>query len=44
VFGIAGLSLLGYEGLEEVDPVYCLPRKVVQKALTKEWKDNEKPV
>lgn len=39
VFGIAGLSLLGYEGLEEVDPVYCLPRQVVEKALTKEWKN-----
>lgn len=24
-FGIAGLSLLGYEGLEKIDPVYCLP-------------------
>ena len=23
-----GLSLLGFEGLEEVDPVYCLPRNL----------------
>jgi geranylgeranyl transferase type-2 subunit beta len=33
VFGIAGLSLLGYGGLEEVDPVYCLPKTVVRRAL-----------
>lgn len=25
IFGLAGLSLMGYEGLEPVDPVYCLP-------------------
>ncbi|KXN73774.1 terpenoid cyclases/Protein prenyltransferase [Conidiobolus coronatus NRRL 28638] len=25
LFGIAALSLLGYEGLEKVDPRYCLP-------------------
>jgi geranylgeranyl transferase type-2 subunit beta len=31
VFGLAGLSLLGYEGLEAVDPVYCLPRDIVEK-------------
>ena len=35
VFGIAGLSLLGYEGLEEVDPVYCMPRSVTRKVLGK---------
>lgn len=27
-FGIAGLSLLGYEGLAKVDPIYCLPYSV----------------
>lgn len=34
-FGIAGLSLLGYEKgiLEEVDPVYSLPRSVTNKVL-----------
>jgi geranylgeranyl transferase type-2 subunit beta len=26
IFGIAGLSLLGYPGLDPVDPVYCLPK------------------
>jgi geranylgeranyl transferase type-2 subunit beta len=34
-FGLAGLSLLGYKGLEEVDPVYCMPRKVIHKVLGK---------
>ncbi|CAO3697163.1 unnamed protein product [Rhizopus stolonifer] len=31
VFGIAGLSLLGYPGLHEVDPVYCMPTYVLQR-------------
>ncbi|KAK3841435.1 MAG: terpenoid cyclases/protein prenyltransferase alpha-alpha toroid [Linnemannia gamsii] len=31
VFGIAGLSLLGYPGLVAVDPVYCMPRHVIQR-------------
>ncbi|KAH8154725.1 uncharacterized protein LAJ45_01256 [Morchella importuna] len=35
VFGVAGLSLLGYEGLEEVDPVYCMPREVTRRVLGK---------
>ncbi|EXJ79193.1 geranylgeranyl transferase type-2 subunit beta [Capronia epimyces CBS 606.96] len=30
VFGVAGLSLLGYPGLVEVDPVYCMPKKITQ--------------
>ncbi|KIW26394.1 uncharacterized protein PV07_09493 [Cladophialophora immunda] len=30
VFGLAGLSLLGYPGLVEVDPVYCMPRAVTK--------------
>ena len=25
LFGIAGLSLLGHEGLEKVNEIYCLP-------------------
>ncbi|TVY27393.1 Geranylgeranyl transferase type-2 subunit beta [Lachnellula hyalina] len=33
VFGIAGLSLLGYPGVEEVDPVYCMPKTVVERVL-----------
>lgn len=32
-FGLTGLSLLGYQGLEEVDPVYCLPKPVIQRTL-----------
>uniref|UniRef100_A0A915LC10 Geranylgeranyl transferase type-2 subunit beta n=2 Tax=Meloidogyne javanica TaxID=6303 RepID=A0A915LC10_MELJA len=27
VFGLAGLSLLGYEGLEPVDPVFCMKKE-----------------
>lgn len=27
VFGLAGLSLLGYDGLESVDPVFCMKKK-----------------
>ncbi|KAJ1994477.1 hypothetical protein H4R33_000262 [Dimargaris cristalligena] len=30
LFGIAGLSLLGYEDLEPVDPMYCLPLKLTE--------------
>ena len=29
-FGIAALSLMGYKGLEPIDPVYALPVKVMQ--------------
>ena len=32
-FGIAGLSLLGYKGLEEVDERYCMPRTAVRRVL-----------
>lgn len=35
VFGIAGLSLLKYPGLKEVDPVYCMPKEVTARALEK---------
>lgn len=31
VFGVAGLSLLGFPGLIEVDPVYCMPKHIVQR-------------
>ncbi|KAF9913742.1 hypothetical protein BX616_009672 [Lobosporangium transversale] len=30
-FGICGLSLLRYPGLVPVDPVYCMPRHVIQR-------------
>ncbi|KFZ10806.1 hypothetical protein V502_07914 [Pseudogymnoascus sp. VKM F-4520 (FW-2644)] len=33
VFGVAGLSLLGFPGLAEVDPIYCMPKKVTDKIL-----------
>lgn len=33
VFGLAGLSLLGYEGLEAVDPVYCMPKAITDRVL-----------
>lgn len=30
-FGVAGLSLLGLEGLEAVNPVYCMPKRVIDR-------------
>ena len=30
-FGVAGLSLMGYPGLEAVDPTYALPKATVEK-------------
>ncbi|KAK5663313.1 hypothetical protein OQA88_3741 [Cercophora sp. LCS_1] len=33
VFGLAGLSLLGYPGLEPVNEVYCLPKSTIQRVL-----------
>ncbi|KAG5291365.1 rab geranylgeranyltransferase [Histoplasma capsulatum G186AR] len=35
VFGIAGLSLLKYPGLKEVDPIYCMPKEITSKVLGK---------
>ncbi|KAJ7781447.1 rab geranylgeranyltransferase [Mycena metata] len=29
-FGIAGLSILGYPGLVELDPVYCMPAPIIE--------------
>ncbi|KAK8858430.1 hypothetical protein IAR55_002657 [Kwoniella newhampshirensis] len=29
VFGVAGLSLLGYPGLQDIDPVYCMPAGLI---------------
>ncbi|EJC99538.1 terpenoid cyclases/Protein prenyltransferase [Fomitiporia mediterranea MF3/22] len=38
-FGVAGLSLLGYPNLEDLDPVYCMPARVTEKLkLRKAWK------
>ncbi|KAH8676093.1 terpenoid cyclases/protein prenyltransferase alpha-alpha toroid [Xylariales sp. PMI_506] len=33
LFGITGLSLLGYPGLDDVNPVYCLPKSTVERVL-----------
>lgn len=33
VFGVAGLSLLGFPGLEDVDPRYCMPESVTRRVL-----------
>ncbi|KAN0069990.1 Terpenoid cyclases/protein prenyltransferase alpha-alpha toroid [Elaphomyces granulatus] len=35
VFGLAGLSLLGFDGLKEIDPVYCMPKEVTKRCLTR---------
>ncbi|KAL8375978.1 hypothetical protein RB595_007198 [Gaeumannomyces hyphopodioides] len=32
-FGIAGLSLLKWPGLEAVDPVYCMPKSTIERVL-----------
>ncbi|KAI0044404.1 rab geranylgeranyltransferase [Auriscalpium vulgare] len=38
-FGVAGLSLLGYPGLQDLDPVYCMPASVIDRmGLRKGWK------
>jgi geranylgeranyl transferase type-2 subunit beta len=34
-FGIAGLSLLEYPGLQPVDAVYCMPKSTIQRILHK---------
>lgn len=31
VFGVAGLSLLGYPGLKPVNPAYCMPEYVIER-------------
>ncbi|KAH9053767.1 terpenoid cyclases/Protein prenyltransferase [Lactarius vividus] len=39
LFGVAGLSLLGYPGLEDLDPVYCMPASLIERlGLKKGWK------
>ncbi|PLB36630.1 Rab geranylgeranyltransferase subunit beta BET2 [Aspergillus candidus] len=32
-FSIAGLSLLGFDGIKEVDPVYCMPKSITAKHI-----------
>ncbi|KAJ3478411.1 hypothetical protein NLI96_g9774 [Meripilus lineatus] len=37
-FGVAGLSILGYPGLLDLDPVYCMPASVIESlGLRKDW-------
>ncbi|KAL2857852.1 terpenoid cyclases/protein prenyltransferase alpha-alpha toroid [Aspergillus pseudoustus] len=33
-FALAGLSLLKFDGVAEIDPVYCLPRAITRKVLS----------
>ncbi|KAF7427896.1 hypothetical protein PC9H_007113 [Pleurotus ostreatus] len=43
VFGIAGLSLLGYPDLLDLDPVYCMPAATIEKmGLRKDWQALER--
>ncbi|CAA7266689.1 unnamed protein product [Cyclocybe aegerita] len=38
LFGVAGLSILGYPGLVDLDPVYCMPANVIEtRGLRKNW-------
>ncbi|KAF8435330.1 rab geranylgeranyltransferase [Boletus edulis BED1] len=38
-FGVAGLSLLGYPGLVDLDPVHCMPASIIEaKGPRKGWK------
>jgi len=38
VFGVAGLSLLGYPDLDDLDPVYCMPSTVIERrGIRKGW-------
>ena len=37
-FGVAGLSILGYPGLVDLDPVYCMPASIIaERGLKKDW-------
>ncbi|KAG1824955.1 rab geranylgeranyltransferase [Suillus variegatus] len=39
IFGLAGLSLLGYPALVDLDPVYCMPASIIENlGLRKGWK------
>lgn len=40
-FGIAGLSLLGNPGFEQIDPIYALPVKVVQEVILARKTDDD---
>ncbi|PLB54225.1 beta subunit of rab geranylgeranyltransferase [Aspergillus steynii IBT 23096] len=34
-FAIAGLSLLKYDGVNEIDPIYCMPKAITTRYLTR---------
>lgn len=38
LFGITGLSMLGYPGLNQVDPVYCMPHEIIEKMGLSKYK------
>ncbi|KAJ9142113.1 Terpenoid cyclases/protein prenyltransferase alpha-alpha toroid [Pleurostoma richardsiae] len=40
LFGITGLSLLEFPGLEPVDPVYCMPKSTIERILGKDDERN----
>ncbi|KAF5318673.1 hypothetical protein D9619_010914 [Psilocybe cf. subviscida] len=46
LFGVAGtfcMSILGYPGLVDLDPVYCMPASIIEdKGLRKPWKGLER--
>ncbi|KAG9852009.1 geranylgeranyl transferas-like protein type II beta subunit, partial [Aureobasidium melanogenum] len=42
-FGIAGLSLLQYPGLQEIDPIYCMPKAVTDRVLNRRKPPPEGP-
>ncbi|KAF5319727.1 hypothetical protein D9619_008824 [Psilocybe cf. subviscida] len=43
LFGVAGMSILGYPGLVDLDPVYCMPASIIEsKGLRKPWKALER--
>jgi len=35
LFGVTGLSLLGHEGIRQVDPVFCMPVDVIERVGVK---------
>ena len=41
LFGVAGLSLLGWPDLAEVNPIYCLPQRTVQRVFAGQQRRKE---
>lgn len=40
---LVGMSILGYPGLVDLDPVYCMPASTIEsKGLRKPWKSLER--